>query len=320
MNTLIFILFATLSFQFCHSQWPDQTNTGYIHAPGYPGSLTTCTTPIPSNSMVKYCNFPDGYYVGSGSNYPRNITFIGCRFASNALDDANVAVFGYNITFNYCTFEPIFNITNPSYTQGYQYGIDQRKFAGGLFINYCNIWGFGNGLQLGFSNKTNPIIVTNSWIHNPRADGGIDHTDGILENYGGVSYMTFDHNTIVGVGNTQALGLQGADDPYDHITVTNNLFSGYGYVVSFGHKMSTNIIFTGNVWSSQFEPIHGPMYDSTLFETAGLNNLWKNNTLKVYPGTTWMNFGNNGKYWWATDGMVSNPNQIIGHNIDYINP
>ena len=110
--------------------------------------------------------------------------------------------------------------------------------------------------------------------------------------------MTFDHNTIVGGGNTQALALQG-NVAYDHVTITNNYFSGYGYTLDFGgHTASTNMVFTGNVWDTDIEPAYGPVYASASFTTSGLGNVWQGNKLQVVPGTSWMSAANNGLYWW----------------------
>ena len=71
--------------------------------------------------------------------------------------------------------------------------------------------------------------------------------------------MTITHDTIVGDGNTQAsLFRQG---PYDHLTVTDNYLSGYGWMVALGGQaQSTNVTFTGNIWSSEFKPDWGPVY------------------------------------------------------------
>ena len=86
------------------SQFPGAANTGYQHAPGYPGHLTDCSNlAVQSNSTYKYCDFTDGLTVGNGVV---NVTFIGCRFASNDVEDANVADYGDGIKFSYDTFEP----------------------------------------------------------------------------------------------------------------------------------------------------------------------------------------------------------------------
>jgi chitodextrinase len=304
------------------SGFPGAGNTGYRNAPGYPGQLKDCAkTVIRSNSTYQYCDFTDGLYIGSAGSHPSNIRFIGCRFASNAVGDANVADYGDGIVFSYDTFEPSTVSADSEPTSpyaapvangaGYQYGIDQRS-AGSLTVDHSDIWGFAEAIQFGNSSQANPVIVSNTWIHNPRNDGGVDHTDGILENYGGLSYMVFNHNSIVGDGNTNALALQGGS-PYSHVTITNNYFSGYGYMVNSGSDTaSTDMVFTGNVWGTDFKPTFGPLYGNAMYTTRGLGGVWANNTIYVAPGTTWMAARNNGMYWWPSSG--------VGHKTDYPGP
>jgi hypothetical protein len=312
------------------SGFPGISNTGYENAPGYPGSLKDCgNIAIRSNTTYQYCDFPSGLAVGSSNAHLTNIKFIGCRFASNAVNDANVADYGDGIVFSYDTFEPstVSASSEPTSShaapvansQGYQYGIDQR-YAGSLTVDNSDFWGFEEAIQFGYSSQARPVVISNSWIHSPRDPGGADHTDGILESYGGLSYMVFNHNTIVGDGNTNALALQGSAG-YGHVTITDNYFSGYGYMVNSGaNTSSTGMTFTGNVWGTDFEPVFGPLYGNRMYVTAGLGGVWANNTIYVQPGTTWMAESNNGLYWWPDDTNPSNAQQIVGHRSDYHGP
>jgi hypothetical protein len=308
------------------SGFPRAANTGYEHAPGYPGHLKNCSGQIRSNTTYKFCDFSSGVAIGSAHSHPVNVTFIGCRFASNAVADANVADYGSHVVFSYSTFEPSTVSAGPGptspyatpidYHRGYQYGIDQR-YAGSLTVDHGNFWGFAEAIEFGYSSQAQPVVVSNSWIHNPRAPGSIDHTDGILENYGGVSYMVFHHNSIVGNGNTNALALQGSS-PYRHVTITNNYFSGYGYMVNSGQNMpSTGMVFVGNVWGTDFRPVWGPLYGGAMFTTRGLGSRWARNTIRVRAGTKWMSARNNGLYWWPIDGDPSSSHQVIGHKRDF---
>lgn len=307
------------------SGFPGASNSGYANAPGYTGTLSDCSTNIESNTTYRNCDFPDGLTIGSSSSHPTDVTFVGCRFASNSVVDADVADYGSNITFSYDTFEPntVSASSEPtaptaaavSYNQGYEYGIDQR-YSGALTVDDSDMWGFGDAIQFGYSSQSAPVTVSNTWIHNPRDNGGVDHTDGILENYGHLSYMVFNHNTITGNGNTNGLALQGPD--YSHVTITNNYFSGYGYMVNTGgNSDSTDMTFTGNVWGTDIEPGWGPLYGNAMYTTPSLGGVWKDNTIYVAPGTSWMAKGNNGLYWWPTDGNPSSSSQIVGHTTDY---
>jgi len=310
------------------ASFPSAASTGFTKAPGYPGKLTDCSSLIvKSNTTYRFCNFPDGLFVGSVTQHPVNVTFIGCRFASNSVVSADVADYGRNITFSYSTFEPstvavgsepVSPRARPvSAAASYQYAVDLR-YDGGFTIDHSDIWGFGDGIQFSNSSKADPVVIENSWIHNPSLDPtGQAHVDAILNSYGGISYMTFNHNTIVGNGNTQALGLQGSS-AYKHVTITNNYFSGYGYTICVGIRvLSTDIVFTGNVLASALEPTYGPIYSSESFSTPGLGNVWRDNKFYVVPGTSWLAAKNSGLYWWPTDTNPSNSGQVIGHATDY---
>ena len=305
------------------SGFPDQSNTGYKNAPGYPGSLSNCGGSIVSNTTYSFCYF-------AGLNIPStvsNVTFFGDEFASNWVGGPNVFTAGQGITFNYDTFQPSDATAPPiTYSQSYQFGIDESGFDT-LTINHCEFWGFGEAISMDGSDQSHPLTLENSWIHDPSPDGGgAYHTDGILSNDGGVSYISILHNTIAGVGNTNAVALQTAGGgsngtPYDHVTVSANYFSGYGAMVNTGgNTNSTNMTFTNNVWGTDFQPGWFPLYGNAMYTTAGLGGKWSGNTIYVKSGTTWMGGGNNNLYWWPTDINPTSSTQIVGHATDWTNP
>jgi hypothetical protein len=290
--------------------WPDATNTGYKNAPGYTGTLSTsCPTgnDIQSNTTYSFCNYGDGLRIGDDNYHPTNVTFLGCRFASNSVDSGNVVLYGA-ATFSYSTFEPSNDPDSKpptAYSQGYQYGILQF-YDGMLTVDHSDFWGWGNGIQIGYSSQSKPLTIKDSWFHDARDDGNIDHTDAILENYGGAnySYMTFNHNMIASVGNTNGLALQNGNNAgYDHLTVTNNYFSGFGYTVNIGGSGSlSNSVFTGNTYGTDIKPTYGPLYD---WNSSGTNNLWRNNKWHV-PSGGWGNPAHDGWYWLPDGSDASN--------------
>jgi hypothetical protein len=314
------------------SQWPDATNTGYRNAPGYPGHLTTysptaipgqeCSGPIQSNTTYHFCKFPSGLYIGSVDNFITDTRFVGCQFLSNSVDNANVTFAnGDRITFDYDSFEPSAVSAPPvAYGNGYQYGINQveddrptNTLHGHAFtVDHCDMWGFGNGIQLGASTQAEPVVVRNSWFHDasdPGDSGGapIYHTDAILSSDGGPSYMVIDHNTIVSAGNTNGVAFQYAGTDYTNLTVTNNYVSGFGYTLNIGgsgHLASS--VVTGNVFGTDIQPVFGPLYG-----WGGTGNQWRNNKWHVVPGTSWSPATDDGKYWWP-DGTLS--------DVDYSGP
>jgi hypothetical protein len=304
------------------------SNTGYKNAPGYPGHLTDyspaangteCSGPIVSGKTYHFCRFVGSggsaaLTVGSVNNPVQNTTFFGCLFLGNEVDNAAITYAnGNNITWDYATIAPSAVAAAPvAYGKGYQYGINQVEddrssnyLHGHSFtLNHADVWGFGNGIQLGSVTQAAPVAVRNSWFHDASADGGnIYHTDGILSNDGdGIQYLTVDHNTFVSKGNTNGLALQYAGTYYANITVTNNYFSGFGYTVNIGGAATgnRNVTFTGNTFGTDIAPVYGPLYGWA----DGNGNTWRGNKWHVAPGGYSSKTSDDGKYWWP-DGTLS---------------
>jgi hypothetical protein len=281
------------------TDFPGPTNTGYKNAPGYPGQLTKFTGSLQSGQTYKYYEFDPGLEVGNVSD----VTFYGCRFDGlNSAAFANVIVRGgQNITFDYSSFIPQKLATPPAaYGDSSQFGIwVYPANIGKLTVDHSDFWAFGNGIQFFPSgDSTKPFTVRNSWIHDARADGGTDHTDGILNGDTVGSYITIDHNTIVSKGNTNGLALQDTADR--NVSVTNNYFSGFGYTVRLGGSGNQNFTFTGNTYGTDIKPEWGPLYGWT----SGSGNLWRDNKWHVAPGGYSTKTTDDGKYWWP-DGTLS---------------
>lgn len=296
------------------SPWPNNTNTGYQNAPGYPGSLTVFSGTIKSNTTYRFYRFPTGITIPAGVS---NVTFIGCDFQSSYTWN-NVVTYGNNISFDYDTFEPsAVSVPPVTWDQGYQYPILQNG-GSGLSVNHSNMWGFGNAIQFGISNQSAPVSISNSWFHdlrdpvNPSDPTHPDHQDGILfythDSSYIPSYIRVDHNSISALGNTNAVAFQGTT--LEHVTVTNNYLSGFGYTVFLGSSQNTNVTFSGNVLGTDFPSVYGPLYG---IPPTGNGNVWKCNTIRFVPGTTWATNNNNwkplasddGKYWIPTAAYVN---------------
>lgn len=308
-------------------EFPGPTNTGYRNAPGYPGHLTTysatpipnqeCSGPIQSDKTYHFCRFVQAPAIGDVNTFVTNTTFVGCQFLSNAVDNANVTFAnGNNVAFSYSSFEPSQVASPPvAYGKGYQYGVNQVQddrpanylHGHGFTVDHSDFWGFGNGIQIGKSTQAEPVIIKHSWFHDASEAGSsngapIYHVDAILDSDGGAdqSYIVIDHNTIVSVGNTNGVALQYAGAAYNNIWVTNNYVSGFGYTLNIGGAgYLTNSVVTGNVFGTDIKPDWGPLYG-----WGGSGNVWRNNTWRVAPGTTWSPASDNGLYWWP-DGTLS---------------
>jgi hypothetical protein len=185
---------------FAPTGYPDATNTGHTKAPGYPGSLTTFSGTLMSGTTYSFYDFPNDLDIGPDVT---SITFVGCRFQSNARGDDssagggntrpwNVAIFGGSVTFSYCTFCPKVSIVtgppNAAWPAAgtataawggdgggyapYQIGPnDGYQFAvacygtGAVTINGCDIWGFGNAIDCNPDTLGAAITITNTWMH-----------------------------------------------------------------------------------------------------------------------------------------------------------
>lgn len=317
---------------------PWTVRVGYQNSPGYPGSLTPSSlgyTGLVTGTTYKYLDFTADEMRGIQTS---NVTFIGCRFLTNDVGDASAAgSFSgswpncTNVTFSYCTFGS--SVTNPpvAYGQGNQYCIDQR-YIGGLTVDHCDMWGFGEAIELNGSSAAHPTQITNNYIHDCSADGGgIYHVDGILSNNGGtgVQYVTVSGNTIViQPENTNCIGFQavgGGALPYSNLTITNNYISGDNTSVDVGGHTGTactNITFTGNVMGSDYKPNNTFIYDGTGF--TGPGSIWSGNKFYVpasspfsSPSAAWLAAGNSGLYWYPGDGMPATGASIIGHAADF---
>ncbi len=279
------------------SSFPDATNTGYLNAPGYPGSLTAATNNIVSNTVYNFRDF-GGIDCGRDGAPVSNVTFNGCRFRLSGKDEFIVLVKGTNITFNYCTFMPASISTPPAdLAQGYQWAIvadwGYSTFAWGLYVNNCDIWGFGNAIVIqDRAGGTPDYQFRDNWIHDACTDYYY-HTDGIghLNGSGEATNVLIDHNTIESAGSTNAIAFQ-QGSTYDNITVTNNLLGGFGYTVQITPP-ATNVTFTDNTFSTRLLPDYGPLYDTGFLSPGN----WRRNRWHVPAGAAWGSPAHDGWYW-----------------------
>lgn len=307
--------------------WPDSTNTGYQNAPDYPGQLTdfpqnrsgyTYLDESYDGQTIRFRHFHGKVMIGStGGSTPSgvaHITFYGCLFEGTLPEDLLVYDFTtVQSTYQYSTFKPE-GVTAPpvSCDQSYEISVNQSNTQA-ITMDHCDIWG-GAGIQFGASSQERPLVFTNNYIHDeadPDNEGGCNyHHDGIGPcSEGGISYVTIDHNTIASRGNTNGIALQG-NQPYDHISITNNYISGWGYAVSIGAgetaASDTNVTVTGNVFSGEFPALYGPLYGGI---PPGPGSVWQDNRYQVRSGDAWGDPASNGQYWWPTDD--------VGHSADY---
>jgi hypothetical protein len=282
--------------------FPDDTNSGHLNEPDYPGFLTPfLSTVIESDTTYMYRDFP-AVSIGTIPLPVENVTFVGCRFRATSPENALTILYGTNIQFRYCTFQPAVEGWPVSYEDSYQYGIaaggSYSTFVEGLTVEYCDIWGFGNAIDSYGSTEAQPHVFRHNWIHDAADDGGSYHTDGIgsLSSSGTLlgTHVVVHHNTIEAVGNTNGLAYQAGI--YENFTVTENLFGGFGFCVALWAALGGGPhTFTDNVFSTRLPVIYGPLYNQAFWELEG--SVWARNRWRVPAGAAWGDPANNGKFW-----------------------
>lgn len=272
---------------------------GYKGWAGYTGTLTNGSglTPL-SNTTYTGMDFPGGLDIGSTGTPLSNTVFRGCRFHGVNVDDKLVGLWGDGIVLDQCTFDPGFN-PPVAHANSYQYGIAANGGFGthvaALMMIACEGYGWGNMVDTEGSTQSKPQVFQDCWFHDAADDGGDYHTDGIgTESGGNGSYIVIDHCTIESLGNTNALAFQ-APGTYDHFTITNNKFGGFGYTIAILDG-ATNITFTDNVFSTELDIRFGPLYPDTWW-TDAKGSTWRRNKWLVPSGAAWGTPGNSGKFW-----------------------
>jgi hypothetical protein len=306
--------------------WPSPSNTGYEHAPGYPGFLT----PHDGSNIVagKRYDFID--FDGATINVA-GAKFLGCRFTSNWVDGWNVRLAQPIGTtwMRFCTIEPSAVAAPPNkawpsagsgqnvyggavdaymigHTQGYQYGIYQVGNSG-LLIEDSDIWGFGNAIVLfGSAQKT----IRRCWIHDAAHEGpgaayhqdGPGHLDG-----SGCSNVLIEDCTIASLGNTNGIAFQAGT--YSNIVVRRNFLSGFGYCIDMCHGTvaNENLVFEDNLIATDIGWSWGPLYTDFSANFRKPGSSWKRNRLRVKIGTVPAP-QSNGKYTAADHRKFVHPN------------
>jgi hypothetical protein len=314
------------------------TDTGFYNSPTYPGGPTdkagaalTDGSSIQVQSGTTYSNYLNlgAGDVGFQASPVNNVTFNNCVWENAGANAPNLIVRSNGpLTFNYCTVRPS-GLTNNegavTQSQGYQYGIlaDGTQAAPGTYNSYqggsgaltfhrCDVWGYANATKCAESNSSRPLVFDHCWVHNSRENtSGDDHTDGIgCPGGGSASYVTITGCRLDDDGDTNGLAYQSADGSYwDHFTITNNLFGGYGYTIRITSQSGgvlgggDHITFTDNTFSTRLRPSFAPLYDNSFATSTG--SLWRRNRWLVPAGAAWGNLANSGKYWLPSDAAIS---------------
>jgi hypothetical protein len=313
--------------------WPGPTNTGYRNAPGYPGSLTAHDgSPIISGRTYMFTQF-DGAEVGTVLLAQNDCTFYGCLFKDDSVEGGLVKVYGNRHTFNFCSLEPPIDFVPGvpcPFEQSYQYGIVNsgpfNTFGNQLTVMNCDIWGFGNAIDVAGSTADAPNRFYHNWIHDAADDGAdshggvaVYHTDGIghTSAIGGESHAEIVHNTIESLGNTNGIAFQGPG-PYTNFLIKQNLLGGFGFTTAVwsdqhGAGLATNTRFVDNVISTRLFPFFGVLYgvandpgfplEPTVQFWEAPGSRWARNRVYVPEGAAWGRPEDSGRFWVPMGGL-----------------
>jgi hypothetical protein len=132
------------------------------------------------------------------------------------------------------------------------------------------------------------------------------------------------HNTLATLGNTGVFVWQSTLSHYQNIAMINNYLSGTNDIIDAGTlatgAINTGWTFTDNVFATDLQFFACILDHSgsspngttqTQFTNSGAfaaaNNLWRRNTLKVFPGDTWSGLNaSNGKFVLPEGGSIFN--------------
>ena len=162
------------------------------------------------------------------------------------------------------------------------------SYGAGLSITHSNIWGWNTGIIVGNgSSATHPEVIQDNWLHDQgdcepyMGKGCLTHADGVgmVDTGTKTSYVTVDHNNMPFIyDNTNDLAFQ--QGTYDHLTITNNVFSGDGYTVAVW-ATSSNVLFTGNIATNYGQEAYGWVYPQSFWTVS--TNTWARNKFMWDP-------------------------------------
>lgn len=308
--------------------WTGQPNlnTGWQNLPGGPASLKVWPGgTITSGGTYSGFDFTTpGLQIGSGSTPVHDVKFVGCRFIGPKAGNSMVSVFptGTGVEFDYCTFQP-----NLTFTPGigntmpvsavYQYGIlsDHSSNTGNMTVSHCDFWGGENLIDMAGTGQT---LIDHCWFHDQCTTDPLAHVDGVGNLNGGInaSNVTVSYCTIEGKGNTNAIAFQGCPGGYHNMSFVGNYLGGYGYTVFIDGAHGTDTIqFTDNIFSTEFTPDWGPLYNTAFVSTPG--SKWARNRWHSLDPVTGGNLGwgtkaNDGKFWLPVTSNSTNDSAYVG--------
>ena len=160
--------------------------------------------------------------------------------------------------------------------------------ATGFTFDHDDMWGGGGYIIVGPNTSATPSLIQDNWMHDQAAcsedTSCTQHPDGIgMVNTGSSSgYITINHNNEP-YANNDNNNIAFQSGTYTHLTITNNVFSGEGYMIAVW-ATSTATTFTGNRWTNANQSLYGPLYQQSFWTQSG--STWAHNKFAWDPTGT----------------------------------
>ena len=264
--------------------------------------------------MGSSCN---GLTVGSSGHAVSNVHFVGDLFESENgspscggtyCDIQAITLYcSSDCTFDYDTVKPadlsVPDLPMPghgltyhgysighgtTYSKGYGEVCDcgSGTVGNGFTFDHSDMWGWGSGIVVGTNSSSTPNLIQDNWLHDQAAcerdSSCTEHTDGIgmVNSNSSTSYVTLNHNNMPMIqDNTNDVAFQ--QGTYNNLAVTNNVLSGDGFTLAIWGT-SSNVTFTGNLWTNYAQQDFGVTYLAQSFwGTPG--STWAHNKFKWDP-------------------------------------
>ena len=170
---------------------------------------------------------------------------------------------------------------------GYEIAFNINNSAGTIWIDHCDIWGFGDAIVN--QTTTAQTTITNNWMHDiVDPSPQVYHTDGPGYSNGatGPNNINIIGNTIAFSGNTNLIAYQaqtGGATKYHNINVISNYLSGDNASIAWCRSGGcVSSAFYGNVFGTDVKNFG--VIDTGA--SIGTSSVWACNTIAFRTGTS----------------------------------
>ena len=262
--------------------WPNCTNTGVPAGTALKKLISPSPTSVGANTYIEIKQsgtiIKNVELTGSIDVYANNVTIEDSVIKASNWWAINLRTGYHGLRVLHCT---LVGLPGQGPDNGYEnYGVSSA--GSNVEVGWSDISGFGDALSLGSG------YIHDNYVHDlqsfmPAGYSYYNHDDDIISNGG--SNLTIRHNTLLNQlspqkGASSALALYDDFGKITKVSVIDNFLAGGSYTLYPAGISSSNIVITGNVFSSLYWPTagyYGPV-DSSYWDIAGAGNKWFENS------------------------------------------